>query len=109
MIYYAGWVATVRFHYVSGATCLLPSSKVNLLVYSQLPAQTSLDLSIVKQFSIGKMKIESGLMLLNLMSSKKATEIKYFKLGGATQNLLVSSILKQNNFAPGIFVSLKVN
>jgi len=109
MIRYSGWIAIARFNFTSGSTYLSPKSTINELAYSKLPAFANLDLSIVKQFGIGKMKIEAGAILLNILNSKTVRDIHYYNIGSASPNLLVSSTTQLSNFSPSIFITINLN
>lgn len=104
---YSGWIASASFKYLAGKPYLLQSSTIEQFNLSPLPGSTQLDFSLVRQFSLKSIKIETGAVLLNVLGTKSIKDIEFFKLGETSSTVSLKSTTAGISFSPTFFVNLK--
>jgi hypothetical protein len=104
---YSGWIASARFNYYTGAPYLLQNSTLERFDRSRLSDFSQLDISLVRQFSLKSLKIETGAVLLNVMGAKNEKGIEFFRLGETTSDFILKSTTAGISFTPTFFISLK--
>lgn len=109
LVRYSGWIASAMVNVVSGANYLNLSSSGSAISFYQLPLLFNLDLSVRKQFTIGKTNFETGVTLLNVFNSRTPSEVQYYELEGVSKNILLKITKQQPAIAPSFFVSVKLN
>jgi hypothetical protein len=115
MIRYSGWTAIASFKYCSKSPYIIVGSSNEGLSFSYLPGNLNFDFSVVKEIELKKVKLETGISLLNILNNHTTENIEYYRINGTnenllentTQNLLVNTTRSMASFAPSFFVSIK--
>jgi ferric enterobactin receptor len=106
---FSGWIASAGYRFFTGAPYLLQNSTIERFNRSRLADFSQLDISLVKQFSLKSIKIETGAVLLNVLKTKNAKNIEFFTLGDQTNSFVLKSSTSGISFTPTFFINIKID